>query len=70
MAKFVKLESGNYINIDLIITIDKKFGETYCAHTLGFDAPWVAHSEDLTESDLNNVLKASEERWTTDGEGN
>lgn len=61
MAKFVKLESGRYINIDLIITIDEKFEETYRAHTMGFDSQWEAHIEELTESDLSNVLKASEE---------
>ena len=58
MAKFVKLESGKYINIDSIITIDEKFGENYRANTLGFDSQWVAHSEKLTESDLSNILKA------------
>ena len=62
MAKFVKLESGKYINVDSIITISEKVGETYYANTLGFDSQWAAHSEELTESDLSNVLKASEER--------
>ena len=58
MAKFVKLESGKYINIDSIITIGEKFGENYVAHTLGFDSQWAAHTENLTESDLSNILKA------------
>lgn len=38
MAKFVKLDSGEYINIDMIITISKGIGETYYAATLGFDS--------------------------------
>lgn len=29
MAKFVKLDSGEYINIDMIITINNGIGETY-----------------------------------------
>lgn len=59
MAKFVKLENGKYINIESIITIDEKVGRTYCAHTLGFDSEWAAHAENLTESDLSNILKAT-----------
>lgn len=59
MAKFVKLENGKYINVESIITIDEKFGETYRAHTSGFDDEWTAHEELLTESDLINILKAT-----------
>lgn len=58
MAEFVKLENGRYINIDAIITIDEDFDEDhYIAHTLGFDTSWEAHTEKLTSSDLNQILK-------------
>lgn len=61
MAKFVKLESGRYINIDLIITIDEKFEGIYRANTMGFDSQWAAHHEELTERDLEKIMEASEE---------
>lgn len=38
MAKFVKLDSGEYINIGMIITISNSIGENYYAATLGFDS--------------------------------
>ena len=61
MAKFVKLENGNYINIDKIITISNPVcdGVVY-AYTMGVDSDWKAHSEKLTVTDLENILKASE----------
>lgn len=55
MAKFVKLESGNYINIDHIITISGGY-----AYTTGFDNDWQAHAERVTKTDIDNILKGSE----------
>lgn len=62
MTKFVKLDSGEYINIGMIITISNSIGENYYAATLGFDSQWVAHQEELTKYDLEKIMKASEER--------
>lgn len=62
MAKFVKLDSGEYINIDMIITISNGIGETYYAATLGFDSQWVAHQEELTKHDLEKIMEVSKER--------
>lgn len=56
MAKFVKLENGNYINVDHIITISGDY-----AYTTGFDNDWQAHAERVTKTDVDNILKASEE---------
>lgn len=56
MAKFVKLESGTYINVDHIITISSDY-----AYTTGFDNDWQAHSERVTKKDVDNILKGSEE---------
>lgn len=62
MAKFVKLENGEYINVDMIITIDSCCdSKTFYAYTMGFDADWRNHREKLTITDLENILKASEE---------
>lgn len=47
MAKFVKLENGNYINIDHIITISDDY-----AYTTGFDNDWQAHTERVTKKML------------------
>lgn len=62
MAKFVKLDSGEYINIDMIITISNRIEENYYAATLGFDSQWAAHQEELTKNDLEKIIEASEER--------
>lgn len=62
MAKFVKLENetGTYLNVDQIITIDKYSDHTnYIAHTLGFDNEWEAHSVELTDNDLKRILAAT-----------
>lgn len=58
MDKFVKLENGNYINIDQIITISEN-GSSFLAHTVGFDNEWEAHCESLTKKDLDKIMKAS-----------
>lgn len=58
MDKFVKLENGNYINIDQIITISEN-GSSFFAYTTGFDNEWQAHSESLTKKDLDKIMKAS-----------
>lgn len=55
MAKFVKLENGNYINVDHIITISGDY-----AYTMGFDNDWQAHAERVTKKDVEKILKASE----------
>lgn len=55
MAKFVRLESGTYINVDNIITISGNL-----AYTMGFDNDWQAHRERVTKKDVDNILKGSE----------
>lgn len=55
MAKFVKLENENYINVDHIITISGDY-----AYTTGFDNDWQAHAERVTKKDVDNIMKASE----------
>ena len=62
MTKFVKLDSGEYINIDMIITISNSIGENYYAATLGFDSQQAVHQEELTKHDLEKIMKVSEER--------
>lgn len=59
MAKIVKLESGEYINADQIITISPLGKEAFLAHTLGFDNEWQAHSEEITQKDLQNILEVT-----------
>ena len=59
MAKIVKLESGEYINADQIITISPLVKEAFLAHTLGFDNEWEAHSEEITQKDLQNILEVT-----------
>lgn len=59
MAKIVKLESGEYINADQIITISPLGKEMFLAHTLGFDNEWEAHSEEITQKDLQNILEVT-----------
>lgn len=58
MAKFVKLESGNYINVDMIVELEKQ----NCNGTIYYE---VYMREQLTEivthEELDNILKASEE---------
>lgn len=56
MTKFVKLENGRYINIDHIITISGDY-----AYTTGFDNDWQAHAERVTKTDIDNILKTTEE---------
>lgn len=56
MTKFVKLESGTYINVDHIITISGNY-----AYTTGFDNDWEAHAERVTKTDIDNILKTMEE---------
>lgn len=56
MTKFVKLENGNYINADHIITISGDY-----AYTVGFDNDWQAHAERVTKTDIDNILKTTEE---------
>lgn len=63
MAKFVKLENGNYINVDMIITITPFNETTYFAYTMGFDSDFKNHRETLTITDLKSILRASEEQW-------
>lgn len=57
MTKFVKLDSGEYSNIDMIITISDGY-----AYTMGFDNDWQAHAERVTKKDVEKILKAGEER--------
>lgn len=58
MAKFVKLENGNYINVDMIVEIEKQnyngtiYYEVYMREQL---------TEIVTHKELGNILKASEE---------
>lgn len=55
MAKFVKLENGNYINVDMIVEIDKeteKCSQVYMRERL---------AKFVTQVDVENILKASEE---------
>lgn len=58
MAKFVKLENGNYINVDMIVDIEKQnhngtiYYEVYMREQL---------TEIVTHEELDNILKASEE---------
>lgn len=54
MSKFVKLESGAYINVDNIITVSG--GRAY---TTGFDNDWQAHVERVTKKDVDNIMKAT-----------
>lgn len=54
MSKFVKLESGTYINVDHIITISGDY-----AYTTGFDNDWQAHAERVTKKDVDNIMKAT-----------
>ena len=54
MSKFVKLESGAYINVDNIITIHD--GNAY---TTGFDNDWQAHAERVTKKDVDNIMKTT-----------
>lgn len=54
MSKFVKLENGNYINVDHIITIS---GDS--AYTTGFDNDWQAHVERVTKKDVDNIMKTT-----------
>lgn len=56
MTKFVKLESGVYINVDHIITISGDY-----AYTTGFDNDWQAHAERVTKKDVDNIIKTMEE---------
>ena len=56
MAKFVKLENKNYINVDHIITISGDY-----AYTIGFDNDWQAHAERVNKKDVDNIMKAMEE---------
>lgn len=57
MAKFVKLENGNYINVDMIVEIEKvtngkyTFYEVYMRERL---------SENVSQEELSNILKAKE----------
>lgn len=50
MTKFVKLENGNYINVDTLIEIGMK--AVYMFEGL---------VEPVTDKDIGNILKASEE---------
>ena len=59
MAKIVKLENGEYINADQIIKISPFGKETFLAYTLGFDNEWQAHSEEVTQKDLQNILEVT-----------
>lgn len=54
MSKFVRLESGTYINVDHIITISGN-----SAYTTGFDNDWQAHKEQVTKKDVDNIMKAA-----------
>lgn len=54
MSKFVRLESGTYINVDNIITIS---GDS--AYTMGFNNDWQAHVEQVTKKDVDNIMKAT-----------
>lgn len=65
MAKFVKLENGNYINVDMIVDIEKQnhngtiYYEVYMREQL---------TEIVTHEELDNILKASESKNNSDGE--
>ena len=52
MARFVKLEDGTYLNIDVISHIT----EANTAYTIGKQNPWVFN---LTDKDVENILNAT-----------
>lgn len=72
MAKFVKLEKGDYVNIDKIINIAPQqyeylYGNKDCETSdddfvaiisVGYSSPM---NITITKTDVDNILKASEE---------
>ena len=54
MAKFVKLESGKHINVDMVISVF-----IYDKHTASYFAVGFDHGERITPTDAKNILKAA-----------
>lgn len=59
MAKFVKLKNRNYINVDMIVEIE----EVINGENVYYELYMREHlSEQVLPEDLDNILKAGEER--------
>lgn len=57
MVKFVKLKNGNYINADMIVEIEKVTNGKYTSYEVYMRERL---SENVSQEELSNILKASE----------
>lgn len=57
MAKFVKLENGNYINADMIVEIEKVTNEKYTSYEVYMRERL---TENVSQEELSNILKVKE----------
>lgn len=57
MVKFVKLKNGNYINADMIVEIEKVTNGKYTSYEVYMRERL---TEDVSQEELSNILKAKE----------